>query len=292
MRTPYCGGQAHLLGEVGADGECDDTERGTAGVAVLLDVGEDRLGGIDGNGEADAGVLLGAVLGNHRVDADDFALGVEQRAAGVAGVDGGIGLDGVFDGHAAFGAAHGTDGADDAGGHGAAETEGIADGVDLLTDLEIARAGEDGGDEVRRVDLEKGEVVQAIFADDLSLVAMLVVGLDLDVSRVGDDVVVGEDVALLIENEAGALVLLGYEAHEEVEGDGAGGDVDDGGDDALVDGDVVHLRVRVLGRGVSLGQRQRGAGSAETADFEVGDEVAESCNQDENQKESTQGHSG
>ncbi len=80
-------------------------------------------------------------------DADDFAARVEQRAAGVAGIDGGVGLDGVFD-RGAGRAADGADGADDAAGHGAGEAEGIADGVDLLADDEVAGIGEGGGLEV------------------------------------------------------------------------------------------------------------------------------------------------
>jgi len=70
---------------------------------------------------------------------------------------------------------------------------------------------------------------------------MLIVRLDFDVSGVGDDVVVGEDVSLLVEDEAGALAFSGHETVEEVEGGGGGGDVDHRWDHAFVDGDVVQL---------------------------------------------------
>ena len=52
--------------------------------------------------------------------------------------------------------------------------------------------------------------------DDLRLVAALVGERDLDLLSAGDHVVVGEDVALLVEDEAGALVLLGNGLEEEV----------------------------------------------------------------------------
>ena len=52
-----------------------------------------RLGEVDRDREPDA--LRGACLGG--VDADDVAGGVEQRAAAVAGVDRGVGLDEVVE---------------------------------------------------------------------------------------------------------------------------------------------------------------------------------------------------
>ena len=72
---------------------------------------------------------------------------VQQWPAGVSGIDGGIGLDGFVDGGAVR-LLHGTDGTDDAAGHGAREAEGIADGVDLLAHLQIAGIAQDGRCEV------------------------------------------------------------------------------------------------------------------------------------------------
>ena len=51
---------------------------------------------VDGDGEADALVAAG-VAGDGRVDADDLAVEVDQRAAAVAGVDGGVGLQEVLE---------------------------------------------------------------------------------------------------------------------------------------------------------------------------------------------------
>jgi len=252
------GGEADLLGDVRADGEGDDVERRAAGVAVFFEVVEDALGGVDGDGKADAGGLLGAAVGvggDEGGDADDLAARVEERAAGVAGVDGGVGLDGVFD-LVAGGHGDGADSGDNAAGHGPAEAEGVADGIDALADDEVGGVGEDGGLEVGNiVDLEEGEVVVAVDVDDGGFVLAAVGEGDLDGLGVVDDVIVGEDVALLVEDEAASLPLLGDGTEEEVAaGEGGAGDVDDGGQGAFVDGDVLLLFGVECGGGVGLGE--------------------------------------
>ena len=80
---------------------------------ALQKVRDDGAGGADGDGVAHA-LYLGAgyLVG---IDADDFAVDVQQRAAGVAGVDGRVSLDesaygSVFHGHFPV------QGADDAAG--------------------------------------------------------------------------------------------------------------------------------------------------------------------------------
>jgi len=65
--------------------------------------------------------------------------------------------------------------------------------------------------------------------------------MDFDLAGVGDHVVVGEDVAFLIDDEARALAFLGNQSVEEVERDGLGGDVHDRRDVLAVDEDVVLL---------------------------------------------------
>ncbi len=72
----------------------------------------------------------------------------EQRAAGVAGVDGGVGLNGFVDG-GAVGFLHRADGTDDAAGQRSSEAEGIADGVDFLADLQMSGVAEGHGLQIR-----------------------------------------------------------------------------------------------------------------------------------------------
>ncbi len=99
-----------------------------------------RLGRVYRDGKTDARAL--ADIGSDQgVDADHFAVPVEQRAAGITGIDGRVGLDSVINLHA-VGFLHRPDRTDDAIGHGAGQTEGIADGIDLLPHLQIARVAE------------------------------------------------------------------------------------------------------------------------------------------------------
>ena len=60
-----------------------------------------------------------------------------KRAAGVAGIDGGIGLDHVADGDAVGGLDFAAEGRDDAGGQGLVVPERIADSEYRLSDPEV-----------------------------------------------------------------------------------------------------------------------------------------------------------
>ena len=83
-------------------------------------------------GNREANTLRAAALGKNRaVDADQIAAGVDQCAAGVAGIDRRIGLDEILEGvDAQMRAAQG---ADDAHGHGLPDAEGVADGEHNVT---------------------------------------------------------------------------------------------------------------------------------------------------------------
>ncbi len=102
-------------------------------------------------------------------------------------------------------------GGDDAGGDGLGEREGAADGEHPVADLGAVGVAElDRGQRLRRVDLDDGDVGLGVDADDVGGTAVLGVavgiGGELDVDLVGlvDDVVVGDDVAARIDDEAGA----------------------------------------------------------------------------------------
>ena len=175
----------------------------------------DRGDDVGGHGETDA---LGAHgLGvDGGVHADDFACHVDQRTAGVAGVDGGVGLDEALE--LTVGDAVGAglvDGAvlggDDAGGDGLREGEGAADGENPVADLGAVGVAEFNGREgLFGVDLDDGDVGVFIDADDGGGTAWIggIVGVagKLDVDLVGfvDDVIVGDDVAVGVDDEAGA----------------------------------------------------------------------------------------
>ena len=97
--------------------------------------------------------------------------------------------------------------AHDAGGHGGAQAERSADRDDGLADAQGPGPAERGGLEVLGAgDVEDGEVVDGTAPDDGRVLPVAVLVDDLDrtvvLGRVGDDVVVGDDVALVVEHEA------------------------------------------------------------------------------------------
>src|SRR4051812_6290435 len=249
--------------------------------------GQVGLDGVDRDGEAEAraagrrGVRTGGV---HRgVDADDVAVHVDERAAGVARVQGRVRLDRLVrrrrragvavellaaelerplavaaaltlplalalallrrDGHVAV------QGGDDAAGDGAGETLGGADRHDLVADLDAVGVAEGGHSQAGGVlQLDEGEVLLAVGADDLRGVGLAVAGAHLDGGGSGDDVVVGDDLAVAGDDHAGAGGLTGVRG---------GVDLDDARADRLGDpGD------RALGGG----RHHIGAGAAAGGD--------------------------
>src|ERR1700704_2714580 len=103
--------------------------------AIGHEIVRDAFGAVDRNGEADAG---GGAAGrvDRGVDADHFTARIDQRAAGVAAIDGGVGLNGFIDEGGLAGLHGAADGADYAGGQCALKTKWIADGENFLAYLE------------------------------------------------------------------------------------------------------------------------------------------------------------
>src|SRR4029079_17747814 len=159
----------------------------------------DPRGGVDGDGEADAL----ARRQDRGVDTDDLAQRVEQRAARVARVDGGVRLDEVLvrddPNLGPPRRAH------DAHGDGLLEPEGAPDRDGPLADLDAV-----GVPELRRDDAlvggdpDDGEVGRVVCAHDLPRHLLLVVEADGDLVRALDDVEVGQDVPLLVDADARA----------------------------------------------------------------------------------------
>ena len=241
--TPLVALEAEGLGHIGGDVVGGDAEVAAGDGAGLDQAVHDGAGKVDGDGEADADVALGGGE-DGGIDADQAAAGVDEGAAGVARVDGGVGLDEVLvtadlieDADAAAG------GGDDAHGDGLADAEGITDGKDHIADAELPAVGEGGGGEVFSLDLDDGDIGLGIRADDLGGKFALVVEHDLELVGALDDVVVGDDVAVGGDDDTGAeaalLLLAAAQTELAVElgdllADGlAGVDGDNGGADAL-----------------------------------------------------------
>ena len=135
------------------------------------------------------------------VDADHVAVEVEQRPAGVPRVDGHVGLD---ERHVAFVGQRAPGRADDARGDREVEAEGRADGQHPLADVQRLGVADRDGGQVRAVDLEHRHVRARVGADDLGDELAAVVEPHHDLVGVGHDVVVGQDVAVVRDHEAGA----------------------------------------------------------------------------------------
>ena len=190
--------------------------------------------------EADAVVAAGVAL-DLRVDADHVAAHVEQRPTRVAVIDRRVGLDGARDRIVVRCRDGAVEGADDAGGHRLRQAERAADRRDALTDLHRARGAERQRMQLRRVDvdLDHRDVGRVVGTDERRLRRLAGLEADLDRGRPVDDVGVRDDVALRVDDEAGAFGLRLAAA-----GVGAGRV-------ALIDGDVDDAGRRVL---VELGQ--------------------------------------
>ena len=92
--------------------------------------------------------------GDGGVEADDFAAEVHERAAAVAGVDGGVGLNEVlqFELFVAQVEVVPAFGADDAARHALAEAERAADGEHEVADLQLVAIAELGRLEAAGID--------------------------------------------------------------------------------------------------------------------------------------------
>ena len=194
------------LGGVFIDILDHDTEPAAADLLAALELGDDVVGEVAGHGEADA--LAGSDDGG--IDADDLTLHIQKGTAGVAGVNGAVGLQEVVKGAGVDAAALGRK---NAGGDGMVKTEGVADGEEPFADLQVCGAAElQEGQLLVHVNLQESEVGFLIGADELrldglTLVHALVEG-DTDGVGVGNHVVVGDDVAVSGNQETGAQGLL------------------------------------------------------------------------------------
>ena len=175
-------------------------------MAVLLQIVNHAQRVVDRNGKADAldARAGGGGAGIFRArDADDVAVHVKQRAAGVAGVDSHIRLEHV-DGLAvsvdlAVKRAHNTS------CHRKRQlTKRIADGDDLFADLNLVRVADGHSLKAGCVDFQKRHIVHFVRTDDFCVVFVAVIELDGDARRAFDNVVICHDVAVARQDEAAA----------------------------------------------------------------------------------------
>ena len=131
---------------------------------------------------------------------------VEERSARVARIDRRVRLDHVPDGDAARALDLAAEGADHARRQRVIETVRVADRDRLLTDLELSGLGDLDRDEHfrRSLHLQHRDVFAWLEPDDLGLELLLVVERDRHGAGAVDDMVVRDDVAGVVPDEAGA----------------------------------------------------------------------------------------
>ncbi len=194
-------GELERLGELVGHRLEDETELAADDVTLLAELRQDVLQRVDRNREADV-VRAGS---NGRRDAYHLTPPVEERPAAVAGVDRRVGLDEVV---VARGADETRLCADDAERDGVPETERVTDGQDVLADAKPARSAEaNRGEVVAALDLEEGEIELGIATDHVRRELAVVPEADRDEVGVVHDVLVGDDVALRVDDEPGARAL-------------------------------------------------------------------------------------
>ena len=139
-------------------------------------------------------------------DTDDAAEAVDEHAAGVAGIERGVGLNGGaqrFPGARSAGQ-QAVERGDDANGQrvrqgvrGAERGDGVADAQ--ILDLAVLQHVDV---EFARVDLEQGKVVAEILGDVLGIGARAVGHHNANLGHVFDDMPVGDDVSVFADEEA------------------------------------------------------------------------------------------
>ncbi len=169
-------------------------------LAIFLQLFDDRDDGRGRIGEADAAPTAGGRQ-DGCIDADDITVHVEQGAARITFVDGSVDLKETV---VRAGVDIAVAGRDDAGGHAAAETEGIADRHNPIADAHLVAVAEfHGFQRFFRLHPQNRNVDLRIFADDFGL-QLLPVGKDHGhFVGIGNHVIIGDDNAGWIDDEAG-----------------------------------------------------------------------------------------
>ena len=120
-----------------------DADIAAANASVAQQAAGDELRGVDANGETDPLRRQN----RSRVHSNHSACGIDQRAAGVAGVECGIGLNDIVDQASGIRPQRTSQCADHACRHRRLKSVRIADGDDELSHAQLLRIAERGGGE-------------------------------------------------------------------------------------------------------------------------------------------------
>ena len=163
---------------------------------------------------------------------------IHQGTAGIAGIDGRVGLDSLVNRHA-IRLPHGTNRTHNSCGEGPAQPKRVTDRIDLLSDLEIARVAQHRRGQIGSLNLNDGQIVRTVCTHHFRAILLAIVEGDLDALRVGNNVIVGQDVAFLVDNEPRPLAFLRNQPVKEIKSHGSRGDINYRGDVLAIDANVV-----------------------------------------------------
>ena len=171
----------------------------------------DVAGEIDGHGETDAFISHGIAF-DHRVDADEPALGIHQRAAGISRIDRRVGLDEILNMHPAVIveiANIAAERADDAHRHALADIEGVSNREHNVADFKLIAVAKRDGGQAGGVNFQHGHVRQRIGANHPGGIFFFVVRKgDLDFIHAFHNVVGGQDITIRRYDDPGAEALF------------------------------------------------------------------------------------
>jgi len=161
----------------------------TPNFAVFDEPGDYLFRSVDSDCEANA---LGG-QNDRGVDADYFSSGIDQRPAGIAGVQSGVGLDNIVDKPASVCPKRTPKRADHAGGNGALESVRIADRDGELSDANALGFAKAYGLQLRRKNPDHGQVSVGIIAGQMRVGPTPIRERDLDFIRTVNHVTVGQN---------------------------------------------------------------------------------------------------
>ena len=203
--------QAKLLGDFGSHVLRVEPEIAAHNLAVFDELVRYGPRHVDRNGKADADVSFAAARGYGGVDADQIAVKVDHRSAGIPRIDRGVRLNEVlviFDSEAAA-----PGGADDAHRGRFAHSKWIANGEDHVADLQSRGIADCKCGKTGRIDFQHCDVGSRIGADELGFEFALVAELHFDIGCAIDDVIVRQNRAVGRDDHARAEALFAFGAH-------------------------------------------------------------------------------
>ena len=189
-----------------------EAEEAAAYLAILQELQHHPLHRVDRGGEADA---LRA-RDDRRVDADHLAVRIDQRPAGIAGIEGRVGLQHIIDQPAGLRAQTAPERAHHAGGDRVLESVRVADGDRELADAHAARRAEHHRGQRVAADADDGDVGVGILADEIGVARQAVGESGADVLRAVHYVAVREQQPVGREREARAGAAAALELYLEM----------------------------------------------------------------------------